>query len=259
MLPITGVTSLVLSAMVFLSATRVETVARRQAIESARQMAHRYANDIGLTLDGAMTTSRTIASALMSQRANKLASRPVVDSMLRRVVVENPQLLGAWTVWEPDAFDGQDKEWTNKPGHDASGRLVPYWNRATGNIRHEPNVDYDKPGTGDYFQIPRATGKETVINPYIYEIAGKAVLMTSIVAPLLIDGKFVGVAGVGFALNDVQKQLSAIKPFETGYVALLANNTAFVSHSRPEALMKDVVPNSLIQRFPRASSPVPSM
>ena len=31
------------------------------------------------------------------------------------------------------------------PGHDQSGRFVPFWHRYGGRIRLEANIDYDKP------------------------------------------------------------------------------------------------------------------
>jgi len=241
LLPICGITALVLGAMVFLSSQRVEGAARAQAMQTAREMAERHANGVDLILEEAIISARTVAAALVASRANGQASRPVADSLMSRVLAGAPRLLGVWSVWEPNAFDNSDAAWVNKPGHDGTGRYVPYWNRGTGTIALEPNRDYDKPGPGDYYQLPKASGVETVINPYAYELAGKTVLMTSLVVPISANGQFVGAAGADLALTDVQKMLSEIKPFGTGYVSLISNNHTFVSHPTADLLGKDAV------------------
>ena len=68
-------------------------------------------------------------------------------------------------------------------GSDASGRYVPYFNRGSGTIAVEPLVDYDKPGAGDYYQLPVKTGKPVLMEPYVYPVNGKDVLMTTLSLP----------------------------------------------------------------------------
>jgi methyl-accepting chemotaxis protein len=237
--PICGVTALVLATLVVVTSQRVDRTAREQAMQTARETAERQAAAVDLILEDAISTSRTVAASLLASRANGVANRAVADSLLRGVLEQNPALLGVWALFEPDAFDGRDADWRDKTGHDTTGRYVPYWNRGAGAISVEPNRDYDKPGAGDYYQLPRASGRETVINPYAYELAGKTVLMTSLVAPIMSKGQFIGAAGADLALTDVQRRLSEIKPFGTGYVALISNSVTFVSHPAAELLGRD--------------------
>ncbi|WP_172452716.1 hypothetical protein [Chromatium okenii] len=50
----------------------------------------------------------------------------------------NPQLVGLGSYWEPNAFDGRDAEFVNvAPENDATGRYIPYWNRAGGMVKVE--------------------------------------------------------------------------------------------------------------------------
>ena len=51
------------------------------------------------------------------------------------------------------------------PGHDQSGRFVPFWHRYGGQIRLEANIDYDKPGADWYF-APTRRRAEVLIDPY---------------------------------------------------------------------------------------------
>jgi methyl-accepting chemotaxis protein len=76
----------------------------------------------------------------------------------------------------------------------------------------EPLLDYEKPGANDWYDIPRRTLQAALIEPYLYPVAGKDVLMTTMVAPILVDGKFVGAAGSDLPLADLSRRLSALEP-----------------------------------------------
>lgn len=205
-----------------------QALATEYANELARHEAYKAKN----RLETAMTASRTLAQNLAALRqANP--DRAVADALLRRMLADNPDFLGVWSGWEPNAFDGRDSQYRNAPHHDGSGRYVPYWNRGAGTLQAEPLVDYDKPGAGDYYQLPKASRNETLIEPYLYSVAGTETLITTVVVPILQDGQFLGVAGVDIALADYQKEVSAIRPYEVGYASLLSNTGIYVGDVNP--------------------------
>lgn len=115
------------------------------------------------------------------------------------------------------------------PGHDHSGRFIPYWNRGSGEIRMEQLINYDVEGAGDYYQIAKRTGREVVLEPYVYPLAGRDVWVTSLVVPIHDQGRFIGAAGVDIALSDLQEQLEKVKPLGIGYVTLLSNTSRYVA------------------------------
>ena len=215
-------------------------VLNSQASRMQRELATEYAGELALheafkaktRLETAMTASRTLAQALAGLRkANP--DRAVADALMRRILADNPAFLGVWSGWEPEAFDGRDNQFRNSPGHDASGRYLPYWNRGAGSLQVEALVDYDKPGAGDYYLLPKATRTETLIEPYSYNVAGQDTLITSVVVPIIDDGRFLGVAGVDIALADYQKEVSAIRPYEVGYASLLSHTGIYVGDANP--------------------------
>ncbi|MBP7654360.1 hypothetical protein KA977_13120, partial [Candidatus Dependentiae bacterium] len=156
--------------------------------------------------------------------------RERVSSILKHILEKNKEFIGVWSCWEPDLFDNRDLDFVNKPGHDSTGRFIPYWNRSGENLHLEPLLDYEKPGAGDYYLLALKTGNETVINPYYYKIGGKDVLITSLCVPIKRDDKIIGVAGIDIALEEFQDVIKQIKPFETGYAFLVANNGTYVAH-----------------------------
>ena len=93
-----------------------------------------------------------------------------------------------------------------KRGMTRQGRFIPYWNRSkTGEIQVEPQINYEKEGPGDYYQRPRKTGRECIIDPYLYPVQGNATLMVSLVAPILANSTFCGIGGVDLRIEFLQQ------------------------------------------------------
>ncbi len=158
-------------------------------------------------------------------------SREDLYVILSKHLENNPDLLGIYVLFEPDAFDGKDEEYKNAEYHDETGRFVPYIVRdSSGNISIEPLVGYETEGDGDYYLIPRRTGKEAILEPYFYEIDGKQVLLTSLVVPIKNSkGNFIGIAGVDIAVGDIHKLLKDVKIFDTGYLDFFSDTGIILS------------------------------
>lgn len=135
-----------------------------------------------------------LASLLGSMKTLGVQDREVYNTVLRGVLEANPEFLGVWTVWRPNALDGRDSAFAGSPGHDGSGRFVPLWHRFGGSVCLEPNTDYDKPGS-DWYQQPVCRGSEMVIDPYEYRVGGESLFIASQAAPIYHAGKCLGVAG----------------------------------------------------------------
>lgn len=222
--------SIALGLLVLVVSRQASRVAEEQANQLVTQMAERYARMVNAQLDASFSPVRTLAQTLAAQKLAGSADRRLADAALKQVTEANPQVLGIWTTWEPNAFDGLDAKYVNTPGSDATGRYISNFSRGSGQVRLEPNVDYEKEGTGDYYLLARKTHKETIVNPYLYPVDGKPTLITSITVPILIDGRFVGTVGADISLEQLQKQISEITPFETGFALLVSNNGTFVAH-----------------------------
>ncbi len=149
-----------------------------------------------------VSTARALAETFSAMRALGISDRRLFDGILRETLAQNPQYIGVWTVWEPNALDGRDRDFANAPGHDQTGRFIPFWNRGGGAIHLEPNLGYDVPGFGDWYLMPMRRREETVMDPYEYPFAGTPEFITSQVAPIFFRGQFVGAAGVDIAMDD---------------------------------------------------------
>ena len=220
--------------------------AMRSAREDAFALSRKTAADLSSRMENrvgtAMSSARSVAQAFEGLLASGHASRAGADAILRGTLAASPDYIGLWTVWEPNAFDGHDADYVNKPGHDATGRYAPYWNRGSGTIEVEVNKDYTVEGAGDYYVLTKRNNQETVIEPYLYKVAGKDVLMTSLAVPIhRADGTFVGVVGVDLPLAALAAEIAKEKVGETGYAALVSNRGLYVAHPKVERCGKPVV------------------
>ena len=228
------------AATIGVLAIQASTTQNKVALQYAQQLAKRHASDVSASVEQAMGSARILAQSLGSIKAAGLADRAVADAQIKGILAGNPGFLGVWTGWEPNAFDGKDSDYANKPGHDASGRYVPYWNRGAGSIAVEALADYEKPGAGDYYLLAKQSGEETLLEPYKYMVAGKEVLMTSVVVPIKLDGKFVGVAGIDIALSSLQDAVGKITVYDTGYTSLLSNTGLYVGDQDAKNVGQDL-------------------
>lgn len=196
--------------------TQEEALAYQQAIE----MAKGYANEFNGDMEVNQAIGKTIATSMSNYDSS---DRDEVNNMLRAILVTHPTLLGTYVAYEPNAFDGQDDLYVNTPGHDATGRFIPYWNKMNGTIELDPLLYYD---TSDYYQLPKKLENDVLTEPYYYE----GVFMVSYASPIMKNGTFMGIGGVDVSLYYLDDVLSNVKAFDTGYAFMTSNSGMLLSY-----------------------------
>ncbi len=229
-----------MSATISVLAYRASTAQETMALDYAEQLAHYNAAELETKLQSSFSIARTLAGALQGMQDAKDPNRATAITLHRRLLQENPFLIGIWSGWEPNEFDGKDSDYAGKPGADASGRFMPYWNPGNGTPTLEPLVDIDTPGDGDYYLVPRDSGQDTMGEPYVYAIGGKDVWMSSLGVPIKRNGKVVGVAGADIALTELQALSKKISLFETGYAELISSKGTFLASHNDALLGKPI-------------------
>jgi methyl-accepting chemotaxis protein len=151
--------------------------------------------------------------------------------MLKPNAESSDMVLGSWFMAEPNAFDGKDAEFAGQTasGSNKAGNFQP----VLGARRRQGDLPAAGPGRRiqePYYAIPKKTGKSTVVEPYSYDVAGKSVLMTSVVYPVFSHGQFIGAAGLDMALDSISKTLGALKPLGGGRVMMLSPTGKWVAH-----------------------------
>ncbi len=230
---IVTVLTVALGGLVAVIATLATGQAQRDGLRNATAVAVEQARQVEADLGRQRGTAESLAQALAALTEGRRGDRAYADALQARLLAADPALLGVWTAFEPQAFDGSDRTFAGTAATDASGRYVPYWYRDGDTIAVTALVDYETPGAGDYYLLPRDTGRSVAIEPYLYEVAGEQVLITSLSTPVTVGGRAIGVAGVDMPLATIQEQVSAIRPYDVGRATLVSSQGLVVGSNRP--------------------------
>jgi methyl-accepting chemotaxis protein len=216
-------------------------VVSEMAFQIGDVYASRYAHEVGAKLDSARIDARGLANAFLALRRAGAADRNAYSAILRLSLENDPWFLGAWGAWEPDAFDGKDAAFKNKPGYDATGRFLPTYDRGTGSINYSVLSGYESPETGDYYYGPLRSKRDYVTEPYTYSYTGKKadeLIVTSVCVPIIEDGKVFGVVGHDISVSSLADVMGDIKPYAGSYGILLANSGIRLYHPTKDFIGK---------------------
>ncbi|MBB6182295.1 methyl-accepting chemotaxis protein [Pseudorhizobium flavum] len=229
------------SALTWLSYNQM----RERSLGEMQSAADATAIQVRMQLLPAQDLSHSLRSAIYASIRSGNATRESMDLLLGQFLSSSPFALAVGSGWEPNALDGFDARYSNTANHDASGRYVRYIARTEAGQKLDVLTDYDKPGAGDYYLVPKQTGRDYIMEPYTYNVGGADVLMTSIMVPLEMDGKFVGVTGTDISLAELTARLTEMRPLDSGRVSLVTSAGAIVSYSNPSMLGKTITETAL--------------
>ncbi|TVP87985.1 MAG: methyl-accepting chemotaxis protein [Pseudomonadaceae bacterium] len=177
-----------------------------------------------------------------------MMSREEMTRVLHKTLAENPELLGVYIGWEPNAFDDLDEfyEGTEGNGYDGSGRYIPWWYRnADGSLELDALSDLESETRldtgvreGEYYLCPRETLGACVVDPAPYELGDETVMLASFSVPIIEDGEFRGIAGADISVNFVQDMLARSNAGlynGQGRQALIGANQRLVAYSGSRA------------------------
>ncbi len=230
---------------------------RQRSLEEARKhmgaTARQYANEIKAEMKTALDTAATLAHVLSALKSDihVTPDRTQVNTLLKTVLDRNPGFFGIFTCWETDAFDGKDLAHRNMPGHDETGRFIPHWSRADGEILLEPLTDYDEKGAVlsdpqgdaslDACQMTQEMRSKSLTDPCIRVAQGIPDTVVSLTAPIMTGDMFHGIIGVDLPIRLLQEQLEKMDRAHIRDARLLLishNGTLAAITERPDLLGK---------------------
>lgn len=222
-------TILVISAIITITSINSFSSAREQAEHTIKDAAKLVANEIEVGNSNAINTAKTM---VLAQEESMFGNRIESSALARRVLEEQPEYTGAYYGYEPNA-DQQDDQFTGieyaKKITDSNGRFLPYWFRdSNSKVVVAPLIDMETSLYYDGVRRLYENGKEAkglVTEPYVYE--GKMIVEQTY--PIIRNGKFVGIAGVDRALDDIDKLLEEIKQKTGRDLFLISRNGGFIS------------------------------
>jgi methyl-accepting chemotaxis protein len=202
------------------------------ALQNATLAGQRAAQDVELELSRAFEAVHTLAATLSASKERGLAvSREQLDAHLRAVLEAHPDWLAVYSAWEPNALDGRDAELAGRLATaDANGRFLSYWHRTSGKVEWQLLTFLDAAGANDWYDLPHDSGRDNVTEPMRYPIGNEQVLVSSLVAPVLVSGRFMGMVGVDYRLEGLQQVLARVRTIPGARLSLLSTEGRYVAH-----------------------------
>jgi methyl-accepting chemotaxis protein len=233
----------------------VQDTTEKNAQEIAKETAYRYANIVKDDFEAALVAGRTLAH--LFETATNVESftltRTEANLMLKSFIEKNKQVFGIGVGFELNAFDGKDATFINAPGHDKTGRFIPYWTRNDqGEGVLEPLTDYEGENAAAWYRLPKQKKQECVIEPYNYQAQGKKIFMTTLAVPLLDNNNnFMGVVGIDIAFESLQRHLSEVKvsDFKRAYLSFYSAKGIVIAHENKTNLGKQIKDTAASKEF----------
>lgn len=166
-----------------------------------------------IVLERGVDVSKQLLDELITLKKAGNTDRTALLELQKKLLLENKGLLSLSTFWEPNAFDGKDENFRSSDYYD-DGKFTAYvyWENETIEVVALKNVY-----TEAWYTTPKESRKVSIIKPYIYDLKGSKILMTSIMRPIIINGKFVGAIGVDIELKEIKEIQTDIVLYENKY------------------------------------------
>jgi methyl-accepting chemotaxis protein len=168
--------------------------------------------------------SRYVLYLRQLQQQGKLTRpqlRQELSAQLHQALIDKPDLLGLYVIFEPDALDGADAGFVDQAavGSNETGRFSLYWVQSKPGelqavIGDEALLANTSPGPSyapynAFYTCARDTRQACVLEPYFDEASGSRKLVTSIAFPLMDNGKVIAVVGLDINLAALQHNSEA--------------------------------------------------
>lgn len=206
-----------------------KNIAQGNAISVTISTAEKYASDIRSLLEEDLMAVKVLSQSVLTYKGMPEEQwKRIFAKMYEEVIKDNPQFLAIWDSWELSLID---------PSHTKPyGRYVAEFWREGQLIKSNFSFKSMNGDNPEYARIKRGA-IDCIENPYFYSYTGNDVdqlLMTSLVSPILDNGKFIGVVGVDINLDRYHPIINQIKPFEGSYAFLVANDLQYAAHPNNE-------------------------
>ena len=134
-------------------------------------------------------------------------SRTRIITALEALIKQNESLTGLSALFEPNAFDDNDRAFANIGIHNADGRFIPYASKK-GNDVQVRSVNFVGDTEG-WYDSPLRTGKSIMVPPFkLYK--DKNDIVTTFAIPILYNNKAIGVVDADVDVTFLQKKLEQI-------------------------------------------------
>lgn len=215
--------------------------------------------DITQFMDTSIQITKTLTHTVQTLHTQNLLTRDTMNALMKDILMEEPSLVDVWTVWEPNAFDGKDKESIGRLDSDPTGRYVALMNKQENKVILDKCYGYD---TDAYYVQAKQTKKMYITEPAVYTVGNKDVLMVSITIPIIKNNVFLGAVGVDINVDTLLENNNAIHLLDTGYFTIMAESGIIITHpdsdlvGKQEPLLQTEEGKKVFEQVLNSSEPI---
>lgn len=237
---ILGVSTLIFTATILL----ITLSNRQKSVEFAIDISISKSNELVSKMqqffEQPLDIGQNLANSFYALRKQGNKNRKHYNELANTVLEKNPNLLCVYSMWEPNALDGNDAEYRGVFPYDEGGHYNYSVYKDNGRIVIEETAvdEYEE----DYYKQAASSQRDVINEPYYYSYTGDTEVQffeTSIVTPILENGRTLGVVGVDIDLQSLSDLIGDMQLFDSGYGVLISNAGVIAAHKNKRLLNKD--------------------
>jgi len=210
--------------------------------ETATSVCRDFAAKLSIELNSALITTRTLANAFESGKIGDEVvnlNREEAISILDRELKENPNFFSVFSLWEPGAFDNEDKMYSYQPGSSESGCFIPHlFRNDSGQVVLQSLANFDSRDVLSYYHQSKKTLNEYIANPKLFKFGNIEKWIISFVTPIVYNYKFYGVVGVDLSSEYLKDILSKSELFDnTAKIELISPEGRYAAATTQDSLV----------------------
>jgi methyl-accepting chemotaxis protein len=221
----TFVTITLIAVIAVVVLMRASALQEEAAVENMTSMSASIAKEIGGLSDSCIQMLNATSLLTCYGTGPAEARRAGLQGAIFMLVAAVPEFIGAYTIWQPNAFDGLDAAYAGTPGAAETGQFVFFVTKASGAPELRPLIGYQEILDG------LSPNVNVVTDPVLHTVNGSQQYLLDIQVPISFDGSTVaGVLALQVGLEGTQAAAARIKPYGTGNIAVYASNNLVVAH-----------------------------
>lgn len=212
---------------------------RNHSMENAQKTADSYArsfgNDVKSNLVGELKTAISISEMLEKADMFPTSEQKFDYTIyaLQNVFKKRSEYRSIWTSWELSALN---PTWQKNYGrkrieiHNNFGKLIT--------TIDSMNLTGDE--VGSLYHTLKNNKTSAITTPYFDDYDGVKEMVASVVCPITVGGKFVGLSGIDISLNQFQAMIKDVHPYPNSTAFLVASDGIFVANQKKELVGKHI-------------------
>jgi len=224
---------LVVLPFVIIVASFVNELQMKEVDNEILAISEQVETQIQFKIEQTAQLATTLSHTFISLKKQKIAYPHSMSNILNNNIINRPNLFGIWSVWEPYCTD-------TEPDSVPLKNYSPYWNRANKEIEYETLSDFNDPVLGKYYLYPKQQQQVVILPPTSYLIMKKEFVLSSVVAPIMLDNDFQGVVGVDFNYDFFQDIITTVMSKTTFTFAIYNSSGLIMAHTDRSKIGKSV-------------------